>query len=373
MGRLSQFLLTFIAVIILASSAAATYRPNPQERVFGHLEHRVNHDTLYISYNLTIQGGAVQVILEPLFILPEPVDGPVSTKRLRLVIYSKDSAATESLRGYTERSTSRGLRLKGKVSVLIYPSSRVRGCSVKASGVDNIGEWSDSKWVEFSPIGTLSLSLLPPIGGAWYKSTLDSSTAKKGVAFGIEFYASLDIGHFRFEPSYHLTIDDDFTAKEAVPIAVQYYFGNRTDFLPSFFAAPKYSTLHTIKDKVDFEEKEWGVETGLAIEGPFERLSYSYCSGLGGYHKASLYLSVFRAGSWTGGTRYEYYHYDNTEMFRVMGVIEGFPMGGGAGIGHGATDLSYLNNRPIPHKVLAYAGMAPLLAAMFLLNAITTH
>ena len=373
MGRVTQSLLSLIAVAILTSSAVATYRPNPQERIFGHLEHHITHDTLYISYDLTIRGGAKEVVLEPLFILPEPDDAPVSTQRRRLVIYTTDSATIESLPGQTETSTSQGLRLKGKIAVPVYPSSRVRGCSVGANGVDAKGDWSQSKWVEFSPIGTLSLSIIPPIGGAWYKSTLDSATTKKGVAFGIEFNAMFDIGHFRFEPSYQLTLGDDFTAKEAVPISARYYLGNRTDFLPSIFVAPKYSTLHVIKDKVDFEDKEWGVETGLAIEGPFERLSYSYCTGLGGYHKASLYLAVFRTGSWTGGTRYEYYHYDNTEMFRVMGVIEGFPMGGGSGLGHGATDLSHLNNRPLPHKVLAYAGMAPLVAVMFLLSAISTH
>ena len=364
MGRVSRHLTSIAVLLVLISSGNAFDRPE-DGHIYGHLERHVRRDTLIVSYDLVIRGGANLVILTPLFLCSAAPDGSAPSQKPAITIYAADTIPEPSSPG----ASPKDLHLKGEASVPFPAYCRLRGCSVDASGGPRSSRWYSNQWVEFSPIGTLSLSIIPPIGGAWYKTTLDSSTTKKGLAFGIEFNAIFDIGHFRFEPYYQLTVGDDFTAKEAVPMSVRYYLGNRTDFLPSIYVAPKYSTLHVIKDRIDFEDKEWGVETGLAIQGPFEQLSYSYCTGLGGYHKASLYLAVFRMGSWTGGTRYEYYHYDNTEMFRVMGVIQGFPTGGGTGVGHGATDLSYLNNRPIPHKVLAYAGMAPLVVAMVLLSA----
>jgi len=371
MGRVRPWLTSIAVLLLFICSTNAFDRPQ-NDHIYGHLEKHIRHDTLIISYNLTIRGGPDLVILTPLFLCSDAPDLSAPSQKPAITIYKADTIPEPSSLGSTG-AVPKDLHLKGKVAVPIPTYCRFRGCSVDASGGPRSARWYSSQWVELGPVGLLSLSIIPPIGGAWYKSMLDSATTKKGLAFGIEFNAMFDIGHFRFEPSYHLTLGDDFTAKEATPISLRYYPGNRTDFLPSIYVAPKYSTLHVIKDKIDFQDKEWGLEAGLAIEGPFERLSYSYCTGLGGYHKASLYLAVFRTGPFTGGTRYEYYHYDNTEMFRVMGVIEGFPMGGGTGLGHGATDLSCLNNRPIPHKVLAYAGMAPLVVAMFLLSAVTTH
>jgi len=368
MGRASRRFIISVSVFLLASCCYA-YGPGEEDRIFGHLDDHYHHDTLEISYDLTIRGDADRVVLRPLFICSDKTNGKRSIRRPEILIFTVDSTFPRPVSGSTHTLTSEGLQLKGRTALAIDKDCHVQGCSVEASGTDDTA-WVQTRWTRFHPNGVLSLSLVPPYGAAWYHSRLAPDTTKMGLAGAIGFYIAYDIDHFQFEATYRVTGGQGLLAKEAIPFTVRYYPGNRTDFIPSFSLSPKYSTLCIAKSMALYEKKAWGVEAGIAFEGPFERLSYSYCTGIGGYHKIGLYLTTFRIGVWKMGTRYEYCHYDHTDMVRVMGVMEGFSGGGGGGPGPSETDLYWENNRPGWHQVLAIAGMVPLIGFLYLFVAL---
>jgi hypothetical protein len=252
--------------------------------------------------------------------------------------------------------------VKGRVKISLGGQCLPRGCEVYASAPDYSG--LEDKWVEFYNNGALSFSFIPSLGVAYYNTSFDDETDNNGIAWGMDFFATYDIRHVQLAGSYRFTTGDDFVVKEAIPLKLSYYLGNRGDFLPSFSVAAKWSALHSTTGDFDFEKKQWGGEAGIAIDGPFERLSYSYCNALGGYHKFGLTLHRIRIGSWTMGTQYEYYRFDNTDMFRITGSFaEGSNFATGLGIGHGATDLQWHNDRPWWYKGVSYAGVLILPAA----------
>jgi hypothetical protein len=207
---------------------------------------------------------------------------------------------------------------------------------------------------------------------AWYKSSPQSTITKRGLAFAGDAFVDIDFHRLQFESSYRISLGGDFRVREGVPISCRYRFGTQADFLPSVMVGLKRSVLYAKKDDVEVALDRWGAEGGLAIEGPFERLSYRYCTALGGYHRAGLYLAFFNRGAVRMGTRYEYYHFENTDMVRVLFVWEGISDDGFTMNGW-QTNLPRFDNRPWWHKGLAYVSVAPLLGIAEVLKLFGVH
>lgn len=371
MGRVTGLFITLLIALILVSKCDALHYPVHPERVYGHLEHRIENDSVIISYDLKILDHPELIRLHMSWSCAETAWSQLA-KNSPIVIYSVDSAGTSSAKGSTVKITSDGILVKGKVTVPLFAECKPAGCDIEASGHTDTA-WSETKWVDFERGLSVTFSMLPPYGMAWYESTLDSATTKRGIAGAIEANLGFSIHHLLFEASYRLTLGSRFRVREGVPISLRYYLGNGTDFLPSVSIGPKYSVLYAKKDDIEFVLDRWGVESGIAIEGPFERLSYSYCTSLGGYHKAGIFLAFTQAEQLTAGTRYEYYKFENTEMFRVMFAVEGISDNEDLGLRHVPTDLERVNNRPWWHKGLAYAGVAPFMGIAAVLKLFGVH
>lgn len=90
----------------------------------------------------------------------------------------------------------------------------------------------------------------------------------------------------------------------------------------------------------------YGLEAGAWLEGPWERVAYTYNSGAGGYHRFDLMLAgMAHRGGPELGTMYSVYVGDYVQMLRI-----GFYGQGWDGRGENIE-----NPRPWPHKALAYA------------------
>ncbi len=357
MSPVRHFLLWSVLIILCTGTALSAPK---DDHLFGHLNYNVTDDTVVVSYDILARPSADTIWLEPLFVYEVRAQDEETSEREKFILYPADVISDNVMPGYIIEQTSDGLRVRGKVKIALDGRPVPRGCNVISWDASRNRVTPKYKWVEFSHHGALSLSLLPSVGGAYYNSSLPDGTEKDGFAGGLDFFATFDIRHMQFSGSYRFTTGDDFVVKEAIPIQFRYYLGNRTDFLPSASVALKWSAMHVKSGDYDIEPKEWGAEAGVAIEGPFERLSYSYCTGIDGYHKIGLTLVRFRTGLWTIGTQYEYYRFGNTDMFRITGVMEGFSGAGGVGLGHGATDLEWYNNRPWWYKGLAWVGLVPI-------------
>lgn len=329
-------------------------------------------DTIRILYDLTIEDRATEIILKPLLTLPASADQPGSERERLIVIYSDSGRATETPTYIILNDSSGVLRLKGEVVVSTEPFWLLTACSVEAEGNYYDCPWSMEKRVQFDEGLILSASLLPPFGVAYFRSTEPNGAIKNGFAGGIGFNAALDLHRFQFRSSYDATLGADFEIERVDPIGVTFHFGDKNRFSPSVFIAPRYSTLRAFQNTRNTEEGDWGLNAGLVLEGPFERLSYSYCTGFGGYHEVSLYLAVFTEGPLKWGTQYEYYHYDQTDMFRVICVLEGVSLGRAFGLTHSATNLQWPSDRPAWHTIPASVGLIPfgILAAGFSLMVI---
>jgi hypothetical protein len=351
--RQSLFILVTILITIVAFPAHAKDRYTLE----GDIHNKVVRDTLILTYDLYLSGIKPDTLhLDVVFLGGDPSD-PRSGNRDIYIGNADESGPHAQTPGFHLESKNGVFRLRGSVKVPFTPELWPRGCHADVRG--SVDKWyiPPSHWVEFHRSGALTLTLVPPVGIAYYKTRVPADSTRNGIAGGFEFNAFFDIRHSRFTSGYRATIGKDFVVKEATPMKFRYYLGNRNDFLPAFSAAVKYSVLNYEVGEVDRKTADWGVEAGVALEGPFERLSYEYCTGLDGYHKTGLFIANKSMGLGKSGTLYEWYHFKSTDMFRIAVYYEGIGMGEGAG--HGATSLPRRNNRPFIHKALAFVGILP--------------
>jgi len=332
---------------------------NPQRFTLeGDINHKIVEDSLLLSYDLFVRGWKPDTLRLETVLL--------GGNNRELLILNRDNGPGESgIPSFHLKSNNGVHRLRGEAKVWYSKTQKLRGCYVSVTGRTKTGRITRNKWVEFHRGGALTLTLLPPLGVAYYKTNAPPDSTRDGPAGGFEFNIQFDYRHARLTSGYRATVGKGFVVKEAVPLKCRYYLGTKSDFLPAFSAGIKYSVLDYEVGGTDRKTTDWGLEAGAALEGPFGRLSYDYCTGLDGYHKIGLFVVNKSQGLGKSGTLYEYYRFQTTDMFRMAIYYEGIGMG--EGVGHGTASLPRRYNRPFVHKALACAGMLPALPVYYII------
>ncbi len=335
--RCGPVALSCLAAIVIGSALSAR-----ATELYGSAECRLCDDTLYVDYSLRLFGRWDEVAIQLL----------------------GDSEQVVWRAGAPDFSCPvDGCTIEGTAGFARSGDSIPRGCHVIARALSP--SRSEEHWVEFSPYGIVDFTFLPPVSFGYQWSKADEHHSDQCLAFGAGLTATYTYRNWQVRCSYSGMWGSDFAAQEIVPLAARRYVGNRNRLAGSVELGTAYSTLRVSPPEWRFDNNEWGAIVGAAIDGPFERLSYRYCSALDGYHTVGLSFATFRTGNLRLGTTYEYVHYEHTEMFRVLLMVEGLPTGGGIGLGHGSTDLDSYNNRPWWHKALSVPALVPAVVVVY--------
>ncbi len=201
----------------------------------------------------------------------------------------------------------------------------------------------------------MGMEIFIPSGGV-YQSLDDSPISKEGLLIGWGMSAGYSTDDFRLALSTSWSgIGKNFTFSEPFRVGVSYN-------LPSIGGAKLQLTGGVKVGKVklksgdrEYYRKGWGADYGFGIEGPFERLNYSYSLTPERYHTVELFLMSGATRRSRFGTRFVVQRSERLWMFRLGLHIEGamLPMEANRNL------LRKHNPRPLPHKILSWAGVAP--------------
>lgn len=315
--------------------------------LYGSVDYRVANDSLFLEYSLRWTEPWDEIVIQPLG----------WEERVVYRLFESEKPCT-----------SGGCVTEGVEGFALNGANVPRGCQIEARRDSSV--LPTYRWVEFNHYGTFDATLVPPVSYGYQWTKLDDSHADKCLTLGVGFAVAATYRRWQFNSSYMGSWGSDFASHEIIPIAARRYFGGRNRFAPSLELGAAHSSLRVSPPEWRIEEKEWGAMVGAAIDGPFERLSYRYCTALDGYHTVGLSFALAKTENFRMGTTYEYVHYDKGDMVRVVLLIEGVPMGGGFGLGHGSTDLTMYNDRPWWHKALSVPALVPAVVVMYAIGTV---
>ncbi len=194
-------------------------------------------------------------------------------------------------------------------------------------------------------------------GAGYFQSDFEYPLDKKGTFFGHHLSMQLNFIKYRFELSTSWSgLGKNFTFSEPFRTEYRYYTGTRNNFLPQLFIAGKLTKIklkENLNDKeFSFNDKKWGAEAGIAFEGPFERIGYSYSTAFGGYHTFELLIADQSSGNSKLGTRYTFIKKDNLWTIGISVHLENW----NESMLEGEYSIKREYNRPFLQKIISYGG-----------------
>ncbi len=127
--------------------------------------------------------------------------------------------------------------------------------------------------------------------------------------------------------------------------------GERDRWYPAPFVDVKYSKFRILDDPVEYHKNGFGVGAGVMLEGRFERLSYSYNTNVGGYHRIDFLAALGAGPRSKAGTMYSFYYGDDLRLFRIRYYFEVTT--------RGYHEMEYNDDRSFIQKSLAAGIFAP--------------
>ena len=176
---------------------------------------------------------------------------------------------------------------------------------------------------------------------------------RKGLLFGYDLGFEIGQKDWSVVVLSSWSVTKHFSFSEPLIARYRRFFGNRHVFAIGPFGGPKLAMI-AHDQEVEYKKVQWGVEGGLSVETPFERLSYSYATQVGGYHSLELFLSPRSTSSGLKvGTLFTVRGRGDIWMAQMGFHIEGYA--GSAGYPSLARD----NTRPLPVRLLGWSGLLP--------------
>ena len=349
---------------IFFSPSAFSWKWTKEPDIRGNIEMVSKGDTLYVLYHLTPEyfepdSVKIRFVSRTFEILIDVND--YSLGQNEIVVYKRGEEILLE-RYWRKVSFKRGrLYFDGKVKIPLKGNNDFKGyCSI-------IGYYTDEEekttyvYVrrDNAPYFGMGMEMYLPSYG-YFESSFNQPFDKKELFLGFGGELAYIDKKFRIALSSSWSgLGTDFAFSDPLRLEYRYHTGRSNNFLPSLFTAAKLSKIKFIIDEVEYREFDWGVEFGIATEGPFERIGYSYSTTLGGFHTVELFLAFFSDHNAKIGTRFTFQKAEDVWMFRIATHIQGADVDSHV---KGNT-LSRENRRPLPHKILSTLGGLPALAA----------
>lgn len=182
-------------------------------------------------------------------------------------------------------------------------------------------------------------------------------TDQKGTMLALQTLYAAGSPHFTLLGGFTFNHSKIFSLYEYPRMQVEWIPGKRDAWFPIFHLSAVYAKVKGYNDPHKFVKKDFGFETGVRIDGPFESFRYSYNTGVGGYHKGDLiFAAMGRVGHFKAGTAYSLYYGKYVRMFGVTMYFET--------IGDDSPESK--RRRPFWHTGFAYLAFVPLFPLMLL-------
>jgi hypothetical protein len=309
----------------------------------GDFELRHIGDSTYLQFDLCVKAARVDTL-------------KFSTENQ--VYYLEPSVSTQIVISRIDTLTD-GYRWSGLVPLTDQEAEKTSECHASVRALVKDSAIADYIWqrVRFNTVSIQYIQLA--YGYASADSELNDN--RNWWLGGIGIGAAYEGDHtqtsllFRYTASFD-NPQDLFEFSEAVRGRITWYTGTRTDFMPSPSLGLALTTLRLPQKVGERKQTKLGIEAGVSLEGPFERLSYHYVTSLNGYHKIGFQTTIRSGGLIRVGSLYEYYVQRDIRMVRIALVLDG------GGYADGLTEeIGRTDDRPFWRKLPAWGATLPFL------------
>ena len=321
------------------------------------------HDTLILKYNLVLKnlvpdsmtiniddcaGGKLTTV--------SFLAGDISIPHDREAIFRNAEGVPFANEWRTVTLSGNRLRCAGTVRApLMGHSTKMLSVSAFAyAGADTLPKARCDEWLSQEYGGVYGSICLPTWG--YYSSHPNERLDKHGPLVGYD--VGLGGGNSRY--SFVILTSWSGTGKQftfSEPLVLRYgrYVGERQRLALGPFGGLKLTKIQHVIDEERYQKLKWGVECGLSVEMPFERLSYSYSTPANGYHTVELLLcSTSGKTGYRMGTLFTARFQDHIWMIQMGFQVEGT-------VGDGVPLLRE-DRRPFIIRAIARSGELPMWA-----------
>ncbi len=342
-----------VAVLAMIAFLGAVSNTLASDRLSGHVRQRTTGDTLVIDYDLTVRRLACDSVAFAL--LGETVGDSLSMRErsvwTKLVPVTADSAAPDY-----------GRRWQGQLQLPWYSADspnhyRLRFYQKTEEEPGDSGFIvEDYCFQKFGAVGRQA-----SLGLAWFTKSGFPKPVHSS-AYGVMGRLEDKLGYrgrrFSMYAGYGLNYSRRFWLFDIPRLQIETAPRFRDAWQPIFHVAASYTRLKGREGDSEIKKSGFGAEAGVRLGGPFEALSYSYSTAVGGYHRADVIFAIESqaGGAEKIGTIFSLYRGKYVRMVAVTVYMEGWGSRGPSN-----ETLRYRNNRPWWHKGLALSGFLPFL------------
>lgn len=338
-------LVTGILLLLLASLTPVDCSANVWKKriLTGDFELRHIGDSTYLKFDLCVKAARIDTLEfstvgQKYFLMPT-----VSTQ---IIMKRIDTIAD-------------GYRWAGLVPLMNQEAIETTECHASVKALVNDSIIADYIWqrVRFNTVSIQYFQLAYGYASSDRVSNDKSNWWLGGIGIG----AAYEGDHTQTSLLFRYTASFDnpqnlFEFSEAVRGRITWYTGTRTDFMPAPSLGLALTTLRIPQKVGETKQTKVGLEAGVSLEGPFERLSYHYVSSLNGYHRIGFQSTIRSGGLIRVGSLYEYYIQRDIRMMRIALVLDG------GGYADGLTEeIGRTDDRPLWRKLPAWGATLPLL------------
>lgn len=358
--------LAFILLLATSLSVQAAEKPDTCD-IKGKFDYRIKNDTVYIIYTLypeNFQADSFVIKCSAGHTIIAENNPPVEN---HLLIYKTGEPLpfeNNWRKCYLEKDQ---LILKGEIKIPMIEDWFWVGAEGRYTDQNDEEQSFDRSIVISKYWLSFGMECWAPSFG-YFKSDKQPHYKKEGIFLGYGFSWQINGMKWKTELSTSWTgLGPNFSFSEPFRLNYTFYTGTRNNYMPHFFAGGKFSKLKLKKGDNKFYNTDWGAEVGVGIEGPFERLSYTYSTNQDGYHTFELFLPIMSSDNAKMGTRFVFQKSKDVWLIRAGIHLDGLQMFM-AEPGSGKL-LGYKNNRTFIQKGLSYAFTVPLIPIYLIFGA----
>ena len=352
--------LTACAAGLSAKTGATHHEPA------GLVHYEVRGDTLRIRYAIEILATFSDSVIFRLsdYALTDHLTASDSALLADSVLFSVTAQQNGSTR-HSDRAGSKTILLTGALTYVTPHANRIRGYNLITVLGRSDSNRNPVRQIRYFPLETDLPGQTLGLGLAGYtRNGFPPPAFSDNQGFAGSFELAAGYMYSRVNLSLSTIVATSlgdpaaFVYNDYLSVNARYYTGERNSLWPHLVGAVKWSRVKSADNDSEFIKKNFGAEIGAGFELPFERLSYSYTTSAGGYHRVDLFLSAHSTPNSKLGTMYSVYHGEYLRMVQIRLVLEGNFWGE-----EYPTGLTFPNHRPLPHKILAVLPAAPLYLA----------
>lgn len=331
--------LVFVPLLLAVNTLAGETGPDNPRQIKGDIWAHVHNDTLTLRYEIRTDH----------FVADSVLFGDSC-------IYRRGES-TEQIRDFPAAIAEASRHSITGVRQFLFGAGEHDACTFTGYGRDSSGQpVTVYQWAEILPSRVNAL-LQVSYGYGHFKgegTVGDINCLLGGVGGGFSW--DHPKGSLIFEASGNFGgTKKNYFAKGGTAIRYKYFFGSRTDYLPAPIGGVEFAAISAKKDDHWLRKGgEFGVEGGIALQGRFERLSYSYHTIHDGYHSVQLLMAIASSEESIGGTVFGLDFGKDFFTITLSIRAEGLDADG---IARG---FHRFENRPWWHRALSYASVAPL-------------